>query len=71
MTEAESKVITNHIHWLMADVDGSDWDFNNIIYEFDSDGKTVDVTWWDDEGEKPLRTETYRIDIKLLKENQQ
>ena len=67
MTKHESKIIIDHLRERVKyeEGDGRDWDIN-FSYELDRDGRTVDLTWWDDDGEKEICAESYRIDIKLV-----
>ena len=67
MTEAESKFIIDHIHEQLDVMEGDGADGNlDIIYDASSDGKTVEVSWLDDEGVEVIHTETYRIDVRLV-----
>ena len=67
MTKDESKVIIDHLRERVKyeEGDGRDWDIN-FSYELDREGRTVDVTWWEDGGEEEICTKTYRIDIKMV-----
>lgn len=67
MTEAESKIIIDHIHRKMGEYEWVWCRDLNFSYRFDHDSKTVDIVWWDGGREEKIRTETYRLDLKLIK----